>query len=141
MNPDKTEFMVFGIHCVQKQLNIKDQIISEVREVKYLGVILDNKFGYDSHVKQTQSKMAQRIKAIYALTKFFPLHLDISNLNTLVQSHIQYSAFLFSTISNNLIIELDKQLRWAVKASFHCAKFNYSAQLKMENHILPIMFY
>ena len=48
MNPDKTEFMVYGNHGVQKQLIINDQVI---KEVKYLGVILDKKLKYVSHVK------------------------------------------------------------------------------------------
>ena len=122
MNPDKTDFMVFGNHCVQKQLIIKDQVIREVKEVKYLCVIMDNKFRYDSHVKQILSKMAQGIRAIYTLRNPLPLHLRLSILNTLVLSHIQYSAILLSTISNNLIRTLEKQLGWVVKASFHCAK-------------------
>ena len=50
LNPDKTEFMVFGKNCVQKQLMIKDQVIREVRQVKYLDLILDNKYRYGSHV-------------------------------------------------------------------------------------------
>ena len=57
MNPDKTEFMVFGNHGVQEQLIINDQVI---KEVKYLGVILDKKLKYVSHVNQIFSKIGSR---------------------------------------------------------------------------------
>ena len=109
---------------------IKDQVIREVRQVKYLDLILDNKYRYGSHVLQILSKMAQGIKAIHTLRIISPLHLRLSILNTLVPSHIQYSATSLSTISNNLIITLEKQLSGAVKASFHFAKHKSSAQLK-----------
>ena len=120
MNPDKTEFMVFGNHCVQKQLIIKDQVIMEVKEVKHLVVLLDNEFMHDSHVKQILSKMAQKIKAVYTLRNLLRLHLKLSIPNTIVLSHIdiEFSAILLSTISNNLIITLEKQLKRAAKASF-----------------------
>ena len=81
--------------------------------------------------------MAQGIKAIYTLRNVSPLYLRISILNRLVLSHIQYSAVLISTISNNLIRRLEKQLSWVVKAGFNCAKYNFSAQLKLQNQILP----
>ena len=38
MNPNKTEFMVFGNPGEQKQIIVNDEVIKEVKEVKYLDV-------------------------------------------------------------------------------------------------------
>ena len=111
MNPDEEEFMVFSNHCAQKQLIIRDQVIGEIKEVKYLGVILYNRFRYDSHVKQILSKMIQGIK-------------PWENLLSLLLSHIKYSEILFSTIGNNLIITLEKQLSWWWRLAFIVLNIN-----------------
>ena len=92
-----------------------------------------------SHVKHILPKTAQGIEAIYTLRKLPPLHFKISILNTLGLSHIHYSAVLLSTISNNLIITLEKNSR-VVKFSFHCTKYSSTVQIKKKNHILPIEF-
>ena len=38
--------------------------------------------------------------------------------NALVLSHIHYSATIIQSINQNLTLTLDRQLNWAVKASF-----------------------
>ena len=106
--------------------------------MKYLGVILDKKLMYQQQVKQILSKMAQGIKTLYVLRNVVPYHLRKILLNSLVISHLQYSAVLLSSISKNLLTTLEKQLNWAVKACY-VQRFNSSSlSIKLDNYILPI---
>ena len=56
-------------------------------------------------------------------------------------SHVQYSSVLLATMNQNLIITLEKQLNWAIKACFHRQKFDSSSDLKMKLGILPVSFF
>ena len=82
--------------------------------------------------------MAQGIKTLYVLRNVVPYHLRKILLNSLVISHLQYSAVLLSSISINLLTTLEKQLNWAVKACYF-QRFNSSSlSIKLDNYILPI---
>ena len=59
-------------------------------------------------------------------------------LNSLVISHLQYSAVLLSSISKNFLTTLEKQLNWVVKACYFHPFNNSSLNIKLYNSILPI---
>ena len=59
-------------------------------------------------------------------------------INSLVLSHLYYPVVLLSTVDNNLIITLEKQLSSAVKACYHCSKFESSTDIKLQQNILPV---
>ena len=62
-------------------------------------------------------------------------------LNALVLSHIHYSATIIQSINQNLVLTLDRQLNWAVKASFFRKKFDSSRDLKLKHKILPMHYF
>ena len=64
LNADKTEFIVFGDKRGEHTLLVNDEVISEVDEVKYLGVFIDKKLSYQTQLRHVLSKMAQGIKII-----------------------------------------------------------------------------
>ena len=59
-------------------------------------------------------------------------------ISSLVMSHLQYPAVLLSTVDNNLIITLEKQLSWVVNACYHRSKFESSTDIKQQQKILPV---
>ena len=61
----------------------------------------------------------KRIKAIYTIRKHSTLHLGIKSKRASTKSYTVFSSFVFN---KNLVLILEKQLSWAVKASFHFAK-------------------
>ena len=106
--------------------------------MKYLGVILYKKLLYQQEVKQILSKIAQGIKTLYVLRNVVPYHLRKILLNSLVISHLQYSAVLLSSLSKNFMSTLEEQLNWAVKACFFQRFKSSSFSIKLDNYILPI---
>ena len=82
--------------------------------------------------------MAQGIECIYALRDIVPSVYKIIILNSFVLSHVQHFSLLLSTVIQNLITPLEKQLNWAIKACFQRQKFDSSSDLKMDLGILPI---
>ena len=134
---EKTYFIVFGTSSAAESIKFDNHII-KVENANYLGLILDTKLLYLQQVEQILSKMAQGIKTIYVLRNMVPYYLSKILLNSILTSHLQYSAVLISFISKNLLTTLEKQLNWVVKACyFH--RFNISAlSIELDDYIPPI---
>ena len=82
--------------------------------------------------------MAQSIKCLYNLRDSLSKNLLFVMNNYLEISHLKYPAVLSSTVDNNLIVILEKQLSCAGKACYHCWKFESSTDKKLQQKILLI---
>ena len=86
LNIDKTKFILFS----NKQINTKVQIridkfeLELVNEIKFLGIIIDRKISWKSHITYIKSKISKTL-AILSKTKHI---LDTKALNILYQSLI-----------------------------------------------------
>ena len=85
--------------------------------------------------------MAAGIKTIYTIRRTIPDNMKKLILNALVLSHIHYSATIIQSINQNLVLTLDRQLNWAVKASFFGKNFDSSRDLKLKHKILPTHYF
>uniref|UniRef100_A0A3Q3ITX2 Reverse transcriptase domain-containing protein n=1 Tax=Monopterus albus TaxID=43700 RepID=A0A3Q3ITX2_MONAL len=66
LNLDKTKFMVFGNRRLDNELQLKSggANIERVHEIKFLGVIVDDKFSWKSHIRYVQHKIAKNISIL-----------------------------------------------------------------------------
>ena len=62
-------------------------------------------------------------------------------LNALVLSHLHYSAVVIQSNGKNLLVSIEKQINWAMKASFYWSKFESTKELRLEHNILPIKLF
>ena len=85
--------------------------------------------------------MAAGITTIYTKRRTIPDNMKKLILNLLVLSQIHYAATIIQSINQNLILTLDRQLNWAVKASFFRKKFDSSRDLKVKHKILPMHYF
>ena len=114
----KTELIVFSKkHSRKKDEKYTitlDDIIIEEKNVKYLGVVVDQFFlKFQDEIKRILKKMACGIKTLQPIKKPLPVQKRLLIMNALVISHLHYSAILLSGISANL--SLEKQLSWPKK--------------------------
>ena len=144
VNTSKTEFMIFG---KSKRKDFSEQIIldsipiDEKTEVKYLKVHIDSNLTFQEEVKHILRKMDRGIKKIYAIRKKIPQKLLILVLNTLVLSHLHYSAVIIHAIEQNLLMSLEKQLNWSSRATFLRQKFESVQDIKCSRNILPVKLF
>ena len=124
INYNKTEFLVISNNNKQLKLKlmINNKEIKQKQEIKYLGVIIDNKLSWKAHIKLVCSKLA---KGCYALIKLR----NLTNVNTLkiiyysmVYTHIQYCIAVWGTAYKSSLLPLEKMqkkiLKIMAKASF-----------------------
>ena len=166
LNINKTKYMVF--HFKQKKLenfdvpklNIDGNLLTHVRNYKFLGLMLDDTISWDSHINHISNKIS-KVNAMLSKLKYqFPSHVLLMIYNSLILSQINYGLTLWTFGNCERIKRLQKQaLRNINKSHFlahtqpicktlktllfddisnlQCLKFYY----KLQNKLLPKYFY
>jgi hypothetical protein len=71
-NADKTKFMIFDasddIEKIVVEVNGVEFTIKECKTTKYLGLMVDNKLNFKSHIDYIKKKVMKRIGAMYLTT-------------------------------------------------------------------------
>ena len=116
-------------------------LVEEKQEIKNLGVHKANRLAFQSEVKFLLKKMAREIKTIYTVRNSLPGSSLKLILNALVLRHLHYSAVVIQSIGKYLLVSIEKQINWALKASFHRSKFESMKELRLEHNILPVKLF
>ena len=143
LNPSKTEFILFSRNrnfSEYESIKIGNEIITESKSVKYFGVHIDKNLSFQDEVKHLLKKMAGGIKTIYTLRNRIPTFLMKTVLNAFVISHLLYSLLLIQSVDKNLLISLEKQLNWAIRAFYSRNRMDSTKDLKIEHSILPVEY-
>ena len=142
LNASKTKFIVFSKtkRTTNTHMAVDIVVIDEKEAIKHLGVQIDRLLTFQEATKHKLKKWLPVLR-LYTIRRTIPGNKKKLILNALVLSHIHYSAAIIQSINQNLILTLDRQLNWAVKASFFRKKFDSSRDLKRKHKILPMHYY
>ena len=100
-NPDPTKqatellFSTKRKPLVHPPLHFNGSVVTEVDEQKHLGVILDKKLSFKSHVIEKINKTKKTIGMIKHLSKYLPLKTLILMYKSLVRPHFDYCDIIF----------------------------------------------
>ena len=118
LNIGKTNYMLFTPKCfprTMKHIVIDVNKIEEVRQTKFLGVILDNKLIWAAHCNYICCKMSKGIGSIIKARKVFNETTLLSLYNSLVLPYISYCIHVwwkaYDTHLNNVLVLQKKVLR------------------------------
>ena len=98
LNIDKTNYMLFSPKCAcrpTKNIVIDGQSIVEVNETKFLGVVIDNRFKWPSHLGHISNKISKGIGVITNVRKLFDQTTLMSLYNSLILPYIMYCAHVW----------------------------------------------
>ena len=87
LNIDKTNYMLFKPKCAckpSKIIDIDGQSIMEVNETKFLGVIIDNRLKWSSHLGHISNKISKGIGIITKVRRVFDASTLMSLYNSLI---------------------------------------------------------
>ena len=93
LNIEKTKFMLFTPNDFSRNMNcinIDGHRIEEVRQTKFLGVILDNKLNWHAHCEYICGKMFKGIGIIVKARKVFNETTLLSLYNSLILPYVSY---------------------------------------------------
>ena len=105
LNPDKTEFIIFGSHAQLKKLDpyLPVKIFGNFMHpavVKNLGVWFDANFSFANHVRNICKTCFIQIRDLRRVRKHLTDEAAILAANALVSSHLDYCNSLFRSLSS-----------------------------------------
>ena len=76
------------------EFKILNKKIDRVKEVRFLGVIVDEKLNWSAHIKTLKSKMSRYIGILCKIKKLLPIQAKMQIFQSLIQSHLNYCSML-----------------------------------------------
>ena len=124
INLKNTHLMVFtNRKCPQEiSLKVKDNVITETSESKFLGVIVDNKLSWASHIKLISNKISKSLSILRYLRYSFPTNILKTLYMTLILPYLSYCNIIwgsaFKTVLKPIVILQKKSIRTITKSHF-----------------------
>ena len=140
INLNKTFLMVFTNRKRQAEIsiNINNHTIKEINECKFLGVMLDNKLSWKSHITHISNKISKSVAILRYLKFIFPKYILKTIYLTLVYPYLIYCNMIWGTADKTIIKPLillqKKSIRIICKADF----FDHTDPLFKETKLLKI---
>ena len=112
INLTKSYFMNFGnkSHSKKSSKNLKlflnNTEVKEVDEIKFLGIIIDNKLSWGPHITHLSKKLSSCIGALNRMKHAIPEKLNYSLYHTVFESHLSYGISVWGGVGNTLLEKL-----------------------------------
>jgi len=118
INLKKTNYMIFSRQKIPNlsPVIIKNVNILRLNEAKFLGVILDEKLTWSSHIKALRCKMARYVGILYKIKSYIPLEVRIQIYHSFIQSHLNYCSLVWGFTSKTKIECLFRQQKKGIRA-------------------------
>ena len=137
INLQKTHIMLFTNRQRPESisLNIDNNVITEISETKFLGVMVDNQLNWKAHIKHISKKVSKSIAILRLLRNVFPKNILKSLYLTLTYPYFNYCNLIWGTADitnlNPLIILQKKCIRIINRAGYldHTEPLFKSSQL------------
>ena len=88
------------------KINVKDSPISNGKIVKLLGVTIDNKLSFESHLKLVCKKVSQKFHTLVRISKFISKKKLRVIMKAFIMSHFSYCPLVWMchsrTLNNNI---------------------------------------
>ena len=102
LNPDKCYFFTLGFQDTQPNFSYDNITIKNVSEEKILGITIDNKLTFKSHLKNICKKANQKLNALARITKFTSPFQRKTLLNSFIKSQFSYHPLIWMFTSKGL---------------------------------------
>ena len=118
LNLKKTNFMLFSRRKRLSTIEVKinNVPIKMVSEAKFLGVILDDKLTWKSHINAIKSKMSRYVGILYRIKFHVPLKVRIMIYHSFVQSHLNYCCLVWGFACKSSINSIFTKQKKAMRA-------------------------
>ena len=112
LNAGKCHFMCLGNNTENETFLFHNILMENSKEQKILGVIIDNKLNFKSHINELCKKASQKVAALSRLSSY--LHNSEKKLifNSIIKSQFSYCPLVWmfcSRTSNNMINKLHER--------------------------------
>ena len=116
VNPDKFQIMFLGCNDLKVSLDIDTFNITSTDTVKLLGITLDNKLNFNSHIEGICKKANQKISALFRIRKYLDREKAKLLSNSFILSHLRYCSLIWMFCSKLSARKIASTQRRAIRA-------------------------
>lgn len=142
INMKKTSYMIFDKYLqndITFNIILNNTEIKRVYEAKYLGLLIDSKLTWHSHIDKIKNKIRPIMFAIRRLRDFLHPQALKNIYNAHILNHITYLNPIWSCATSTKINELKRLQNKAIKAIYRLPYLYPTRNLyTIENNLLPI---
>ena len=145
LNASKTKFMVFDNQENMDTINVLDENLNsitikeeKVRVKKYLGLIVDHKLTFVSHIDYIKKKITKRIGAMYKSKNLLPLKYRKMFANSLMLPHFDYLDIIWNKTTKTKLTELDVLYKKVAKVALNYDMLESSKKVYEDMNWLPL---
>ena len=144
LNPDKTEFIIFGSHAQLKKLDpylpvkIFGNFMHPAVVVKNLAVWFDANFSFANHVRNICKTCFIQIRDLRRVRKHLTDEAAILAANALVSSRLDYCNSLFRSLSSLNMRKLQCIQNTLARIVTNCNKYTRASPILKRLHWLPV---
>ena len=97
------------------ELKLNNEKLKKVKEAKYLGVLIDSKLKWKSHIQNVNMKVAEGIGILSKVRHFAPQRVLLNMYNAFVLPNILYGLLNWGNASKTALDPLNKKFKKAVR--------------------------
>ena len=116
LNVDKSKLLSFSL-CQKNNLTLSmnNEIITETKVAKYLGVIIDNKLIWKDHIASINLKLSKSIGILAKIRHFVPKTILRSLYFSFINSHIDYNLLNWGSSAQTHLDSVNSNIKKAVR--------------------------
>ena len=146
LNPDKTEFILFGSKKQRERLNVCFPIdilgnpLHPTKSVRNLGVWFDSDFSFSKHVQNVCKSCFIQLRDFINIRQFLTQDAAVSVANGFVSSQLDYCNSLFRSLSKFNLHKLQSIQNSAARIVTNSSKYTRITLVLRKLHWLPVQF-
>ena len=142
LNVKKSNFLHFHHGKCKKQkinLTLDGVQVEEKTVTKYLGVFIDNKLKWKSHIEHVKAKLSRGNGMISKIRYFVNEHCLLNLYYSFIQSHINYNLLNWTSTHPSSIKGIELKVKAAIRLISFKNKYEHTNPLFSKLKILPFM--
>ena len=128
LNISKTKVMIVSRNRVNENISfeIDGEIIERVREIKYLGVIIDDKLKFDVHIDNVIKKIAKKYGILCRLNKDLNTFSKIHLYKSIISPHLDFCASILFLANETQTSRLQRLQNRIMRLILRCSRYTSS---------------
>ena len=132
-NPGKCHYMVIGCRDLLHEIMLNNNKITSSNEEKLLGIFLDSKLNFESHITSLCRKAGQKINALARLKNYLTLDQRNLLLNSVIKSQFTYCPLIWMFTSHYLNNALNNIHERALRLIYNNHEKSFNSILAKNN--------
>ena len=135
LNVDKCHLMIFGEKSKKMKIHFGEAVIEESDEETLLGITLDTKLSFKSHVQSLCRKASQKLHALSRISIFMDSKKIKLVMNTLILSHFSYYSLIWMFHDRKIENKINKIQERALRIAYRDNTSQFKELLEKDNSV------